>query len=191
MANMARINVTLSDTEFANGVIAALSGVVTPLQGTEVGHWRPKAKLGHPLGKITGDGALLFSTPRHQAESLLIIEREGSAPGNERSILKWHRAVRTGTPITLERKGSVIKATPARILLLLCFARVIPEGWSESDFLKTAEFCKELAELIVRDPLVHSPPLEVRVEVRSYAVQDWTACGQDVANSCGHWLTVE
>ena len=120
--------------------------------------------------------------------SLLIVEREGSAPGNERNILKWFQAVRGGHRIKLDSGTGPVAVNPDRIVLLLCFARPDPRKWSESDFMKTARFCTMLAELVERDLREHTPQFKVHIETRSYAVTDWVACGRDFASSCRQWM---
>jgi hypothetical protein len=176
------------DASFAEGLITTLAGFVTPLRGTESGHWRPMADLGAPYGGVIGDASLFYSSAQYPGESLLIAEREGSAPGNERNILKWYQAIRGQHRIRLDSGTGPIEVHPARVVLVLCFARPDPSKWSESDFQKTAGFCSILAELVGRDLRVHTPRFEVHTDLRSYAASDWVACGRDFATSCRPWL---
>ena len=188
---MAQVSGAICDFEFANGLVTALAGFVTPLRGTQTGHWRPEADLGSPFGVAKGDGSLVYSTSQAPGVSLLVVEREGSAPGNERHILKWYQAVKERKLVRLISNTGVIDIVPDRIVLLQCFARTNVNGdkaWSESDFLKTAGFYSMLGSLVERDLQGHTPHLEIHIDSRSYPVDDWLACGRDFAVSCRQWL---
>lgn len=76
-----------TDSAFAEGFLAAIAQdkslrFVVPDNPTE--HWRPTADLNSPLGRIVGDISLLIRKPSESTNTLLVVEREGSAPGNER-----------------------------------------------------------------------------------------------------------
>lgn len=185
---MARQSYSGYDASFADGLITTLAGLVTPRHGTQTGHWRPMADLGPPYGVVIGDAGFIYSAPQHPGESLLIAEREGSAPGNERNILKWYQTIRGKHRIRLDSGTGPIEIHPNRIVLVLCFARPDPKTWSESDFQKTVGFCAVLADLVGKDLQDHAPRFEAHTDMRSYSVTDWVDCGRDFASTCRQWL---
>lgn len=169
----------LRDKQFAAGLLSELSQKLTLVVGAS-GHWRPQADLGRPWGKITGDFGCCFTSPSQAGQTLLIVERESSGPGNERNILKWYEAVRAGVPITLAAGGEKIALKPDRIILCLAFMR--PASWDPSDFAKTAAFCEVLAGLVNTAPATTGPPLVVIVERYASQLDCCEACGRDMAH---------
>jgi hypothetical protein len=167
------------DGQFAAGMLAVLSNELQIVFGSS-GHWRPKADLGRPWGKVTGDFCCCFSRPGSSGYSLLIIEREGSAPGNERNILKWFQAIRLRAAISMDDGRQRIELTPDRIVLGLAFVR--PGGWDLSDFDKTVAFCELLAEIVNTQCSDNQPSFSVVVERYGQLLDCCETCGRDMAH---------
>lgn len=159
------------DALFASSFLATMSESLPICSGRD-GHWRPKAKLPPPFGSIASDFGCSFRGPK--GEILLIVEREGSAPGNERNILKWHAAVSRGAELYLESGSQRIRCRPDAVLLVLAFGR--PPKWDRSDFEKTVAFCELLAEIINRQDLSGRTPLRVLVRKYPPEASDWKEC---------------
>ena len=166
------------DAEFANGFLDVLNGHVSLLNGTSA-HCRPKAMLGTPFGAVTGDLACVYESPDRNGNTLLIVEREGSAPGNERNILKWFHPLKRGGKIDVFRGQSIVQCKFDRVSLLLAFAR--NKKWGVSDFKKTSAFCDLLAEIVNdygrEDTCL---PFSARVATFDGAVDEdqWDECGR-------------
>lgn len=166
------------DAVFAAGVLGALREAPGLEFWPSLEHWRPIVRMGDALGTAEGDLGLLVRHTGDQGWTLLIVEREGSAPGNERSILKWREALRRGDPIWLrcgQRGEEVAKARPRRALLLLVFGS--SERWRGTPYAGTVAFCRALAEMVNEAGPVGGVTLRVRVEDAGSDVEDWRACG--------------
>lgn len=179
------------DSQFATGFLSELTANQN-VQVATMMHCRAKASLGKPLGAIDGDVAVIYQTSGRW--KLLIVEREGSAPGNERNILKWYHALNAGIDISTNTSNDQADSKQNRpnrteidlleepqfqsVDLLLAFTRT--EGWSESDFNKTAAFCGILAELVNSQCRQDGLELSVRVEKFPSVVGDseWEGCGR-------------
>ena len=168
----------IRDAGFARGLIRALSETVA-IDPATAGHCRAKAMCGHPLGAVDGDVAIVVQSPMTGGNTLLIVEREGSGPGNERNILKWFHVVRSQSPITIRATYGTID-TPAydRVELLLAFTRTF--RWEQSDFEKTAGFCSLLAELVNRECEQVGLKFTVRVACCPGVIDSdgWERCGE-------------
>ena len=164
------------DAQFAEGFLTTLSSRLAVRQGA-TGHWRPEARLDVPLGRVTGD--LGFTFDGSDGETLLIVEREGSAPGNERNILKWVAALDSGAVIRLKSGPSLIECSPSAVILLLAFGR--SAKWDRTDFEKTIAFCDMLAEFVNKRDCNNSVPLRVLVNASPALVSDWQECGSWMA----------
>lgn len=172
----------LLDAQFAEGFLA---GFAVSEEGIKIatgtdGHWRPKANLGEPFGKVSGDVGCTCLLRGADGETLLIVEREGSAPGNERNILKWFRVVETGTDIWLDNGAQRTGCDPESILVILAFGR--PANWSQSDFDKTVGFCELLAETVNRVQSGRDTRLTVNVEKVDATVEDWRQAGREIGD---------
>lgn len=99
---------------------------------------------------------------------------KGSAPGNERNVLKWHAAVSRGAELYLESDSQRVRCTPDAVLLVLAFGR--PPKCDRSDFEKTVAFCEQLAEIINRQDLSGRTPLRVLVRKYPPEASDWKEC---------------
>ena len=168
------------DSQFATGVLDVLSEHLEIVHSSS-GHWRPKADLGKPYGKITGDLCCCFTQPGQEGYSLLIIEREGSGPGNERNILKWYRAVQQRVVVSIDDGRQRIEVRPARVLLAMAFMR--PPGWDQSDFEKTAAFSELLGDLLNMHAAFSEPTFSVVVERYAQQLECCESCGRDMAIS--------
>ena len=184
---------TVRDASFATGflrVIARTPDICVNL----LGHCRAKAQSNAPLGAVDGDVAVVFRNRHSPGNTLLIVEREGSAPGNERNILKWFEAIRAGNAISICQFGKAIGPFEyAGLELLLAFARPQAaqnkDGWGQSDFEKTVGFCKILAELVNHECERTSLLFKVRVEKCSEAIADdcWEKCGEHFGQLVMSW----
>ena len=162
-----------SDADFALGLLSVLNSGQCVTE-EETNHFRPISNLEIPFGRICGDvGRILQSNGKNK---LLIVEREGSAPGNERNILKWHHAIFTKSPIFLsDGMTSLPCDSDLPILLVLAFGRTAK--WAMSDFEKTFAFCKLLADVVNRE---HSQDrFRVLVSKRDPEITDWRVHGEE------------
>src|SRR4051794_27725284 len=90
-----------SDALFAEAVLQSLSAHTDAFESYRL-HRRAVADCGPPFGRVDGDFALFRFGQGDAGGTLLIVEPEGSGPGNERNILKWHRVVKEGREISLK-----------------------------------------------------------------------------------------
>ena len=160
------------DAEFAEGLLTVLSGHSQLLKGTSE-HSRPKADLGQPFGRVAGDVCCLYRKPNSDETRMLIVEREGSAPGNERNILKWYRALSNGKSIWVDNQNGPIQCDVSNVVLLLAFGR--PTGWDTSDFEKTVAFCELLGSTLNENTAI---PMTIHVNKFPGVVEDWKECGR-------------
>lgn len=159
-----------SDAQFASGFLNGLAERIDTFAGGD-GHWRPRANLEVPYGRVDGDVAFGCRLSNFDGDTLVIVEREGSGPGNERNILKWYQATESRADIYLVNGGNTIQRNWSSVILMLAFAR--PAGWSASDFGKTVGFCRLLGDLINRNS-----NLTVIVEAWEGAAEDWQLVGE-------------
>ncbi len=166
-----------SDANFASGLLSVLnSGQCLAVGATN--HFRPIANLEFPFGRICGDVGCIFQTNGNN--KLLIVEREGSAPGNERNILKWHHAISSKSPILLSDGITSLPCDSGLpILLVLAFGRTAK--WAISDYQKTFAFCKLLADVVNRE---HSQDiLRVLVLKSDHETTDWRVHGEQAGRA--------
>jgi hypothetical protein len=178
------------DGKFAVGFLSALvkqDGAHFRNISTE--HWRPVAMLDRPFGKVEGDLGVVIgpTTSGDKSNILLVVEREGSAPGNERSLLKWFEAARQVAQIILTRNSIKQVVTPSKIVLVAAFCAT-PE-WYGSDFDKTVAFCKSLADIINDTKIQMGYPLTVEVQQMPSKVMDWNAAGYEFGRRAADYLT--
>lgn len=173
-----------ADAAFADAFIKEFRKLATVVAGVD-GHWRPTASLAKPLGKVDGDVACVCRLPDAEGDVLVVVEREGSAPGNERNILKWYRAIVDGPGILLKRGAETEAPRYTRVFLLLAFGR--SEKWGDSDFKKTAAFCRFLGETL--SCRVHELPFHVEVVESDTIVEDWPRFGAGVAKAAADLLS--
>lgn len=165
-----------ADAAFAEGFLAACAAHPA-LHETSHTHVRPLAHLGPPYGRAEGDVGLLLPSAGG-TQRLLIVEREGSGPGNERSILKWYAALQYGVPIVLYAAGQTAAVGNVDIVLLLAFGRT--PSFSANDYHKTVAYCRVITDLLTY-AAPHLPVrLDVRVEAAPDLISDWHAYGHEV-----------
>ncbi len=169
-----------TDARFADGFLAAIQEADHLNLDVTLQHWRPVADLPLPFGRIIGDLGLLFHSPAHSSKTLLIVEREGSGPGNERNILKWFQAVNAAHPVRLDAHGEQISCEQAAVILLLAFCR--PPDWGVSDFDKSFAFCEVLARITNECSVVANTPMTIVVRRYPSEVGDWEHCGRHFAD---------
>ena len=155
-----------TDEEFGIAFAKTLVSFGIRISAGEGGRFRPVARLSKPLGRSEGDvGFVVESGNNPIVRTMLIVEREGSAPGNERNILKWLATAKSKETIYLRSNGFDINPKYERVHVLLCFGR--SEKWNTSDFQRTAEYCSVLAKLVnkstVRDQLMVTIQTELSV----------------------------
>ena len=92
------------DSQFARGFLSSLKAAGTQIVSTGDQMFRPVVTLEPPMGRAEGDVAIVISDDSLGA-TLVVIEREGSGPGNERNLLKWYAALRQHREIPLRRNG--------------------------------------------------------------------------------------
>lgn len=113
------------------------------------------------------------------AWTLLIVEREGSAPGNERSILKWHEALRREASVELRYRSQMrhaVEVGAQQAMLLLAFGQ--STSWSGTSYVDTVAFCEVLADMVNMAPQLSGIALRVHVADFGAAVTDWQLCGK-------------
>jgi hypothetical protein len=168
----------VADALFADGFLGALRAS-SAVCGYADSQWRPVARLSPPYGSIIGDVAVTFRRPADQRDVLLIVEREGSAPGNERNILKWVEARRCGAPIVLTQLANHTAVSVQEIQLVLAFGR--PAGWPPSDFAKAVAFCRLLTDMANAQRSASAIPMHVTVLNPTLVAVDWQRHGREVA----------
>ena len=162
------------DAQFAEGFLASAQG--GRAEGHASQHWRPVADLGPLLGKTEGDAAL-FVDDDSARNTLVVVEREGSAPGNERNALKWYQAVLGGHEIRLRSRGKETGRPYDRVIVWMAFGR--SSKWPENDFSKTVEFCRLQAPVLNNGGERLAPSFKVVVRALSMdPVVDWRECGR-------------
>jgi hypothetical protein len=167
---------SVTDSAFADGFLTAVRRRSQLSLHHPLDHWRPIADLPLPFGRVIGDLGLLFDSQTHPAKTVLIVEREGSGPGNERNILKWFQAIRGSHLISLDAHGQKISCEQAVVMLLLAFCR--PSGWPKKDFDKTFAFCEVLAHLANESAATTHLPMTTLVQRYPAEVDDWKQCGR-------------
>jgi hypothetical protein len=165
-----------ADSAFAEGFLAAIAQDKSLCFIVRPEHWRPISNLKLPLGQVEGDIGLLIRKPSESTNTLLVVEREGSAPGNERNILKWFEAVRGSYNIALLRPNQKVTCDFNRIILLLAFCR--PSKWPLSDFQKTASFCEIFGTLVNQYPFGRTISFTTVCLKYPTEVADWRECGR-------------
>lgn len=137
----------VADQEFGIAFASILASSGIRILAGEDGRFRPIARLSRPLGRSEGDvGFVVEYGNKPTVRTILIVEREGSSPGNERNILKWFAAMKSNVTIYLRSNGVDTNPEYDRIHVLLCFGRT--EKWGKSDFERTADYCSVLARLV-------------------------------------------
>lgn len=172
---------SLIDTEFATGFLAAFTQTDVLLSSYAQEHWRPISSLGMPLGKVIGDIGFTFRKRDALSDTLLIVEREGSGPGNERNILKWFETIRKYHQIFLIKGNQQYLCQTDHIILYLAFCH--SGGWSNSDFQKTVAFCDILATLVNQETQKDGVSFEVLIDHYQTKVSDWKQCGAHFAKT--------
>lgn len=173
---------THEDKRFAEGFLEELRHCTGLSLPDDLSHWRPFADLGSPRGSVFGDLGVVLGIGSDQARALLIVEREGSGPGNERSILKWWQALRSSAEIRLKRDTETMSlpGDVNDIFVALVFGR--SAGWQSSDFDKTIAFCSDLAQLATVDLWNRRCRGAFNVTSSPGAVEDWNGFGKQLCS---------
>ena len=173
------MNGNQADAEFAGGFLSAVGSAVAVKPSLE--HWRPTADLESPFGRVQGDLGF-FVGDGASGVTLVIVEREGSAPGNERNALKWYTALRGAREVYLRRDGKNATGSYDTVLLWMAFGR--SRSWGRSDFEKTVGFCGLLARILSHPAGDLGPDLRIIVQaVSSDEVDDWREVGREQGNA--------
>ena len=167
------------DSQFAKGFLSVLE--VSGLKAVTSGHqiFRPVVTLESPMGRIEGDAAFVICDDGTLKRTLVVVEREGSGPGNERNLLKWYAASRQGKEIFLRGNGVEFKIEWSRLLVLLAFGRSV--AWDRSDYTKTVAFCREFADLLNQVVATENPSIQFRIQSSQGPVDDWVSEGGEHA----------
>lgn len=164
------------DSQFARGFLSCLNTSGTQIVRTGDQMYRSVVTLEPPMGRIEGDVAVVISDDESPGATLVIIEREGSGPGNERNLLKWYAALRQHNNISLRRNGNDLEIQWSRMLVLLAFGR--SESWDRTDYDKTVAFCSELARLLNEIAVTEHLPGEFKIQSSQNPVNDWESEGR-------------
>jgi len=173
-----------ADKGFSAGVIAGLRTAGCTFGIGSDDHWRPSVLLPQPFGRVEGDFGVQVIRRTTPKPMLLLIEREASAPGNERNILKWLPAWRKHMPVELRRGADTVTVPFDDAVLALVFGRPTAK-WSKSDFDKTVAFCGLLADSVQR-----WEGLNVVVHVLPEPLQDWERAGFQAGSALSKRLGV-
>jgi hypothetical protein len=164
------------DSQFAHGFLSSLNTSDTQIVRTSDQMYRSVVTLEPPMGRIEGDVAVVISDPESPGATMVIIEREGSGPGNERNLLKWYAALRQHKSISLRRNGNDIEIEWSRMLVILAFGR--SESWDRTDYDKTVAYCSELARLLNEVAITENLPGEFQIQSSQNPVNDWESEGR-------------
>jgi hypothetical protein len=169
------------DTKFAKGFLRKFNSSHEP--DSDYAHCRSRSRCGSDFGTVDGDVSLLFLDDRGR-NRLLVVEREGSGPGNERNILKWYQAVIGSSEILLhDGKRTLPHSSYDYFDLCLYFTRPQnesgKESWGLSDFRKTVAYCRLLADLVNQQSERDLLMFKVHVEIYKAIVpeSDWEIAG--------------
>ena len=172
------------DSQFADGFVNHLKASGSKIGNTGDQMYRPVVVLEPPMGRAEGDVAVVISDEKSPEITLVIVEREGSAPGNERNLLKWHAALRQHKVISFRSKGIDLEIKWSKMLVLLAFGR--SESWDPTDYQKTVAFCSGLASLLNESAITENLPAEFRIQSSEEPVNNYVAEGERHA---GHLLS--
>lgn len=163
-------------TGFKSGLLA--EGLTVGFGG-DGNRCRPSAALPGPLGRAQGDAAYEVSPASSSSKSVLVIaERECSAPGNERSLIKWQLAAVNNCQVETLINGHVTQRPLEKAVVVLAFACTnIPAHFgSITEYRRTKEFCDQLA----RQSRQHRGLTAVAIWLPD-EMTDWTTAGQQLA----------
>ena len=176
-----------ADSEFAAGILESLGPSLSGSENridSQVP--RPVAQVPLPFGRVEGDAAFILKDSADQ-RTLLIVEREASAPGNERNLLKWFECYKSGAEVSL-RHGSVnVPPSASKTIVLLCFG-IGSREWTRSDYLKTVAFSERLASLLNEQLKQSQVSFAIQSDQSGRQISDWRYFGRLQGSRFLDWL---
>jgi hypothetical protein len=158
-----------NDASWGDGILTTLNAVFQLECGT-ASHHRAFVDAGKPLYKQKSDLAVLHRS------CLVIVEREGSGPGNIHDVVRWFLAVSNNLRIRLMPNQSGERPRNCEynsVKVVLAFGR--GSKWDAADFTKTIAYCQALADTLTtcRTPM----PLSFHMLEYPSCVTDWHEAG--------------
>jgi len=172
------------DKEFAQGFMAGIREALD----IEEANGCPILKDIPGIGRVEGDLGCVYKDA-NGSRVLLIVEREGSGPGNEWNLIKWAMAAEQCLfpKVVLRTVQEPLKVVhPDRVVLVLVFGR--SESW-KSGFDRTIESCKWLSK-VLNGHLVNLP-IRIHTYIDSdnaWPVPNWEEFGRAMGTRWGREL---
>ena len=176
------------DSQFADGFLSHLKASGSKIGDTGDQMYRPVVSLDSPMGRAEGDVAVVIADDETSEATLVIVEREGSGPGNERNLLKWYAALRQNREIPLRNNGIDLEIKWTRVLVILAFGR--SELWDLTDYEKTVAFCNQLAGLLNEAVISENLPGKFKIQNSQNPIEDWVSEGRRHAGQLLSSLTI-